>query len=338
MFIKGKKNDITSMIQDTLEGYIKTQDSMHEIDQIANQSRMLANNAAREFGRMDMGGFQIVTQEIKRFAETNRKTNQRNKENVEALNAEINNLVGLRTADVAYDLIDKIDRNLFERNCDVQAWATFETFKDYFKNPSEEGKKKINATLKNLHRIYEVYYDMYLADRNGIIVGAAVHEEGNGRDISKESWFVDARDSDGVVVTDMHMSKFLQKYVVSYSCKVVDEDGTFMGVLSIRFNWNYILDLIDESKISNNGEVYLINKEGQVIAARERELIFHKNMLLECQGAQTILSEDKNESYGYALEVNEQDQLTRVLGYAKTKGYNQYKGQEWAVLALENIR
>lgn len=338
MFVKGKKNDITGMIQDTLEGYIKTQESMHEIDQIANQSRMLANNAAREFGRMDMGGFQIVTQEIKRFAETNRKTNQRNKDNVEALNAEINNLVGLRTADVAYDLIDKIDRNLFERNCDVQAWATFETFKDYFKSPSEEGRRKVNATLKNLHRIYEVYYDMFLADKDGIIVGAAVHEEGNGRDISKEPWFVDAKNSDGVVVTDMHMSKFLQKYVVSYSSKVVDDDGVFMGVLSIRFNWNYILDLIDESKISNNGEVYLINKKGQVIAARERELIFHKNMLLECQGAQTILAEDKNESYGYALEVNEQDQLTRVLGYAKTKGYNQYKGQEWAVLALENIR
>lgn len=338
MFVKGKKNDITGMIQDTLEGYIKTQASMHEIDQIANQSRMLANNAAREFGRMDMGGFQIITQEIKRFAETNRKTNQRNKDNVEALNAEINNLVGLRTADVAYDLIDKIDRNLFERNCDVQAWATFETFKDYFKNPSEEGRKKVNATLKNLHRIYEVYYDMYLADKDGIIVGAAVHEEGNGRNISTEPWFIDAKNSDGVVVTDMHMSKFLKQYVVSYSTKVVDEDGAFMGVLSIRFNWNYILELIDESKISNNGEVYLINKEGQVIGARERELIFHKNMLLECQGAQTILAEDKNEAYGYALEVNEEEQLTRVLGYAKTKGYNQYKGQEWAVLALENIR
>ena len=62
--------------------------------------KRLTPSEAREFGRMDMGGFQIVTQEIKRFAETNRRTNQRNKDNVEALSAEINNLVGLRTADV----------------------------------------------------------------------------------------------------------------------------------------------------------------------------------------------------------------------------------------------
>ena len=62
MFKKGQKNDITEMIKGTLEEYNKTQESMREIDNIAMQSKMLANNAAREFGRMDMGGFQIITQ------------------------------------------------------------------------------------------------------------------------------------------------------------------------------------------------------------------------------------------------------------------------------------
>lgn len=338
MFKKGQKNDITEMIKGTLEEYNKTQESMRVIDNIALQSKMLANNAAREFGRMDMGGFQIITQEIKRFAQSNHEANQKNKANVESLNAELNNLIGLRTADVAYDLIDKIDRNLFERNCDVRAWADRDSFKYYLQQPSEEGKKKVNAALKRLHGIYMVYYDIFLADKNGIVVGTAIHEEGIGKDVSKASWFTDARDSDHVIVTDMHVSELLQEYVVSYSCKVVDEQGNFLGVLSTRFNWNYILQLVDESKISSNGEVYLINKDGLVIAARERELIFHKNMLLECQGAQSILSENRDEKYGYALEVNEMQQLTRVLGYAKTKGYLDYLGQQWAVLALENIR
>lgn len=69
MFQKGEKKDITDMIQDMLDGYNKTQESMHEIDNIAKQSRMLANTAAREFGRMGgmSGGFQIIRRKLKIF-------------------------------------------------------------------------------------------------------------------------------------------------------------------------------------------------------------------------------------------------------------------------------
>lgn len=339
MFVKGANRNITDLINSTLNGYIRTQESMHEIDDIARQSKMLANNAAREFGRIEAAdNIQIITQEIKRFALTSKEINQRNKEHVEGLIHEINHLVGVRTADVASDLIEKIERSLFERNSNVKAWASFEIFKDYAKEPTEENCKKISKTLKNLHGIYEIYYDLFFADKDGIVRAAAVHEADNGRDISRYDWFQNAKHSDEVVVTDMHVSEVLHEYVVSYSCKIVDDQGQFIGVLTTRFDWNHILQLVDRTKISENGEVYLINKDGLVIAARERELIFHKNMLLECQGAQTILMDDKDKLYGYAIEVNEEEQLTRVLGYAKSQGYLQYQGMQWAVLALENIR
>ena len=49
---------------------------------------------------------------------------------------------------IAFDRIDKIDRNLFERNCDVQAWATFDAIKDCLINPTEESKKIAQAFMK----------------------------------------------------------------------------------------------------------------------------------------------------------------------------------------------
>lgn len=340
MFQKGEKKDITDLIQDMLEGYNKTQTSMHEIDNIATQSRMLANTAARELGRMGgmAGGFQIITQEIKNFSEANRTTNQKNMKNVEALNTEINSMLGVRTADVAYDLIDKIDRNLAERYCNVQVWCTFEAIIRYAKEDTPHRKEDVMHLLKSLHKIYAVYHDIFMVDRNGTIVAAAEREEYIGRDVSQKDWFLAAKEQENVVVSDLHYSKVIDDYVVSYTNRIVDEDGTFLGVITTRFNWENILAMIDETKIGKKGEVYLINKDGMVIGARDRGLIFRKNMLLECQGAQTILAGEVKENYGYAIEMNEQAQLTRILGYAKTKGYNSYKGQEWAVLALENIR
>lgn len=339
MFYKGKQREITELIAGMLDGYIETQKSMHEIDEIAEQSRMLAINAARELGRSEMaGGFQIITQEIKNFSQANLRTNQENKENVEHLNEEISNMVGVRTADVAFDLIDKIDRNLFERHCDVQAWASMAVVVAFAKERKEEQGRVAYQVLKKLYDIYEVYHDIVITDPDGVILLNVAGPQGAGQDVSEKEWFQKAKEQEEVYVTDMHYSKALKDFVVSYSCRIVDEKGTFCGVLTTHFNWNYILDLIDETKISKKGEVYLINRTGEVIGARERELIFHKNMLLECQGAQTILEGSADEDYGYALEMNEQAQLTRVLGYAKTRGYNHYQGKEWAVLALENIR
>ncbi|MBQ5559957.1 MAG: hypothetical protein IIT46_09305 [Lachnospiraceae bacterium] len=339
MFVKGEYVSITDMISDTLEGYEKTQESMHEIETIAKQSKMLANNAAREFGRLEMAGnVQIITQQIKSFAKSSMEINERNKEHVEELVHNINHMVGVRTADVASDLIEKIERSLFERKSNVEAWASFEVFKDYAKDPSEENCRKIAKTLKNLHRIYGLYYDIFFADEAGIVKAAAVREEANGRDISNTEWFKETKNSEDAIVTDMHVSEAVHEYVVSYSIRILDDDGKFIGVLTTRFDWNHILKLIDDTKISGHGEIYLINKDGLVIAARERELIFHKNMLLECQGAQTILANEMDKLYGYAIEVNEQEQLTRVLGYAKSQGYLKYQGMQWAVLALENIK
>lgn len=339
MFIKEEESNISTLIHGMLESYNRTQDSMHEIDEIAKQSKQLAVTTVGEIKKAhNSDDFMLIAQGIRSFSDSNKKANERNKQNVEQLNEKMNRMIGVRTADVALDLIDKIDRNLFERNCDVQAWAAFEAIRTFATTPSFENKEAALQLLKDLHRIYEVYHDIFLADQNGIVIAAAKRMEHIGKDVNQEEWFLGAKSQDdGAYVTDLHFSGLINDYVVSYSCKVRDAHNNFVGVLTTRFHWKYILEMIDETKIGLNGEIYLINKDGQVIGARDRDLIFNKNMLLECQGAQAILADDSSKLYGCATEKNSKNQLTRVLGYAKTKGYNSYKGQGWAVLALENM-
>ena len=337
MFQKGQDKDITVLIQNLLKDYVQTIDSMHTIDKIAEKSKMLAINSAIEAARLGKAGagFSVIAQEIQNFADSNRLANQENKSNIVGLNGEINSIVGVRTADVAFDLIDKIDRNLFERNCDVQAWATFEAVVEYAKEASEELKEKVIGLLHNLYEIYEVYYDIFMTDRDGKIVAAAERTEQIGRNASETAWFQGAKNTEECFVEDMHASELIGAHVVSYSCRIVDQEGTFLGVLSTRFNWNFIYDILDKAKISPKGEIFVINKQGLVIAAKDKRAVLKQDLLQTYPIVKPVLRE---EEYGYALEMDDQNRLQSVLGYARTKGYNNYAGKGWSVVVVEHMK
>jgi len=336
MLTKGTDNNISKLIHQLLDDYKKTLDSTKFIEKISTQSRMLSLNSMIEASRIGQAGrgFMVISQQIQNFADSNQKANKENQDNIKGLNNKINSIVGVRTADVAFDLIDKIDRNLFERNCDVQAWAGFEAIVDFASSPSAELALKVTSLLSNLHRIYEFYHDIFMVDKDGKIVASAVHKNALGSEVSQTDWFSVAKQSKDCYVTDMHYSDLVNDYAVSYSCKITDEKGNFLGVLSTRFNWEFIYDIIDKAKISPQSEIYVINKQGIVIASKDRSLVLKQNLIDKYPIVRPVL---KKENYGYAMETDAHHMLTTVYGYAHTKGYNNYAGKDWSVVVKEII-
>lgn len=236
---------------------------------------MLSLNSSSEAARAGAQGrgFAVIATEIQRFSDQSKAANNESLITIKDLNTQINSVIGVRTADVAYDLIDKIDRNLFERNCDVQAWATFDRIVDYAMNPSEEKKKGVISLLHNLYEIYEVYYDIIMADKEGKIA----------------------------------------------------------GVLSTRFNWNYIYDILDKAKIGEHGEVYVVNTKEIVVASRDKEEILKRNLADTYSCVKDVVA---GEEYGYVVEIDN-DSMEAIIGYAHTKGYNSYPGKNWSVVVRE---
>lgn len=334
---KGANEDISALISNLIMTYEKTQHSTRTISSIAGKSKILSINSAIEAARIgEFGrGFSVISKQIEKFSISSEDANKENQINIQNLNEGINEVVGLRTADVAYDLIDKIDRNLFERNCDVQAWATFEAVVDFGKDPTNEFlQSKVISLLKNLYEIYEVYHDIFMADENGIIVAAANHKEHLGRDVSRESWFIESMNSDGCFVTDMHPSKLVSAYAVSYSSRIKDETGKSIGVLSTRFNWDFIYDILNNAKISDLGEVYLVNNEGTIIASRNEQDVLTNNIKSKYPHLNDVVCGEK---YSYFIEYDSKKLLSSVTGCAHTKGYNNYRGKDWSVVVREII-
>ena len=107
---------------------------MDEIQEVTNTTKILALNALIEAMRAGEAGrgFAVVAQEVKLISERITSIGQelrgRMAEQTDELNTLGRRLVGQlrgsRLADLSLNMIEIIDRNLYERSCDVRWWAT----------------------------------------------------------------------------------------------------------------------------------------------------------------------------------------------------------------------
>ncbi len=304
------------------------------IDQIAKQANLLALNSAIEAARAGEAGrgFSVVSDEIKKFADKSLTTNMESAAIIDNIQKKANEVIAVRTSDVAFDTIDKIDRNLFERNCDVQAWATFDKVKFCLNGDCDDRFRAAHLLLKKIVDIYEVYYDIYLVDITGNIISAGVDQSLLGKNMADREWFKETLRLNDVYVTDMYYSDAVKGYTVAYSCPVKDNSGSTIGVFSTRFNWDYIYDIISSAKISETGELFVVNRDGLVIASHDNAGILSKN-LSHLDAVKRAIS---GEQYGYTIE-KDQHNSQRIYGYAHTKGYNAYRGKGWSVIVSEPV-
>lgn len=307
---------------------------INSIQEIAQQTNLLSLNSAIEAARAGEAGrgFSVVADEIKKLATKSLDTTNTSRAIIDEIQAKANDVMAVRTADVAYDTIDKIDRNLFERNCDAQAWAGFDMVIQCLDTPSQENTSDACALLKKLVDIYEVYIDLLVLDTKGTVVASGVHRDLIGTDMGDREWFRDAKAINDISASDMYLSSIDKAHTVAYTCPVKNNAGSIIGYFSTRFNWKFIYDIIDSARIGEKGEIWIINKEGYVIASKNRKGILKDNMKT-IKATQLAIS---GEEYGYMLEQDTYGD-TIIYGYAHTRGYNAYRGKDWSAIIRETI-
>ena len=118
------------------------------IDRIMMRTRMLSMNARLESTRAgDAGlGFGVVAREMGVVAEEVNALSAQLQSEIAANTARIEDagrhmmqeFKGQRFADLARNVVEIIDRNLYERSCDVRWWATDSAVVDAAENPTDE--------------------------------------------------------------------------------------------------------------------------------------------------------------------------------------------------------
>ena len=241
-------------------------------------------------------------------------------------------------------MIDKIDRNLFERYGDVQAYALSETARSG--NPA-----RIMDYMSDMMVTYAPIYDlMIVTDVNGKVVAVSPKDKhGNdiksqyllGHDFSQETWFKKAV-SDSIkpgtsFVEDLHIDEDVAKIlgnsgnVMSFTAPIRDKQtGKIVGVWTNRMSWADVAESIakeETEKIKNGGIAeafaYIQNSQGMY--------------LLHPLGDEVVLKKaftkpSVKEHTEDAQEVDLQSSYfsgTVIQATAKSKGYSSYPGNGW---------
>lgn len=302
---------------------------MTSLETLSKQSHILALNAGIEAARANEAGkgFSVVAKEIKTFAEATLNLSGESKHIIGRIEERANHIIALRTTDMAFDTIDKIDRNLFERHCDVQAWATFESVKHAAKEQTATARQEAQALLMDIHRIYEVYHDLMIVDIAGKRVANVDRNVAKTDDFSGREWFQYVRETGKVYVSDLYTSKTLGCETMVFAAPIYDAD-TMIGVFTTRFNWDYIIEIINAMTVGDRTDLYVINKDKQVIASRDAIDIFKKDVS-GLRAVSRVL--DDGAKKGYVVEGD------TLYSYCETSGYNHYEGKGWFVVIIEPL-
>jgi hypothetical protein len=326
-----QQNDMSASFQELVSSYGKMSAS---IENFTRQTEILAINSAIEAARAGKAGkgFAVLSKAIKDLATQSAKSNNESAQQLEIIKVKVNEVFAVRMADIAFDIIDKIDRNLFERHCDVQAWATFDKVTAIVEENNDAIFRQTTALLKNLVDIYEVYYDVFITGLDGTVLASGTNPWLVGKNFKDENWFQDVSETQKPTVNDMCYLDIVGGYAVGYNCPVRGADGIVKGFLSTRFNWSFIYNIIQNAKVSNTGEILVINSKGIVIGSKNEDDVLKRD-LSKIKAAQNAM---KGQHYGYSIEIRSNSALT-IIGYAHTQGYNAYKGLDWSALAVETI-
>lgn len=316
-----------------------TRDKVGMIESITRQTEILALNARIEAARAGAAGaaFGVVAEEmgnvssgINRIAKGFREDVERHTQSIEeAGTAMVTEFRGQRMTDLALNAVEIIDRNLFERSCDVRWWATDSAVVAAAEAPQDTQRQTYaSSRLETILRSYTVYLDLWIADRDGRVIATGRPDRypaALGTDVSQSDWFRQAmrtRSGDEFTVADIQRNSGLEDAAVATYATAIRRDGKqegeVLGVLGIFFDWApQALDVVQGVGLSDEererSRVMLLDANHRVIADSRGEARLDEQYPIAPQGRER------------GFDTNAE----RLVSFAETPGYETYRGLGW---------
>lgn len=319
-----------------------SRDKIADIDLINREATYLAINALIEAARAGEAGrgFAVVANQVKDVSgRIGRLTGELGTELgaiSERMVAELERQQGQRLTDLALNMIDVIDRNLYERSCDVRWWATDAAVVDCLAKASPEAAAHAAGRLSVILDNYTVYLDIWVLDLDGRVVASGrpgTFPVAGVANAAHHDWFAAAlrtRSGDEYATANVDTVAELQgAEVATYATAVRAggaSDGKVIGVLAVFFDWDKQAStvvngvrLTDEERARTR--CMLVDAGGRIIADSQRAR----------DAAKPASKDDRTfalDNDGKAIGTYRAGDGA-LVGYALTPGYESYRGMGW---------
>jgi hypothetical protein len=312
-----------------------------DINDINRETTFLALNALIEAARAgDAGkGFAVVVNQVKHVSKRiGDITDGLNKELAGSLKrlTELGDSMiermrsheGQRCADLALNMIDIVDRNLYERSCDVRWWATDSAVVDCVARESPAASAHASGRLSVILDSYTVYKDLWVVNAEGTVVasGREATYPVQGRHVGDARWFKAALKTDSgaeYVASDVETLPWLKHaQVATYSTAIREggrENGRVLGALVIFFDWEPQAEAVVKGVRLSADEwartrCMIVDASFRVIASSDGRGVLQEQFRLQTDG----------KPVGFYHTHN-----GMTVSFAATPGYETYRGLGW---------
>jgi hypothetical protein len=313
---------------------------IQDIHAITRQTRILAINATIEAARAGQAGlgFGVIAGEVRVLADEIALAASDMDEKLSAALDALRSIGtrmaiemrGQRLIDLALNAIEIMDRNLYERTCDVRWWATDAAIIAALgATTTEPALSHVSRRLGVILRAYTVYLDLWLCDVSGRVIAHGRPDRYNGvlgTNVSRAAWFTAAMGSasgDEFSSADIARCAPLDAVPVATFGAAVRQNGEthgpIIGVLGVHFDWAPQADgVVKGVRLSADEaartQVLLLDKKGRVIASSDRPCLLDEEFRLE---------------HGDTPLGSYRDSGGRMIAYHRTPGYETYRGMGW---------
>lgn len=350
------QNRISQLASDITE---RLRESVKDIESVNDDIHVLSINAKILAAKAGAGGrgFAVVADAVRGMVSRTQRITDALRVSIDATVRElmeINEFLGTkvraeRLSQVAENMIDIVDRNLYERSCDVRWWSTEASLVAALESPDAGTVARCVERLGVILDSYTVYLDIVVCDLSGTVVANGRPERFAcvGRAMAGTKWFAEAvRPGSGneYGFEGVHRGPLAGgKPVLVFSCGIRrggNAAGELVGVLGVVFNWEGLGDVVairaNEMLFPETGRplrALLVDGDGKTIAESGTA---NAPVSPSATGAldPVILESVKRTGRGFLLPENS-ERRDRIVGFAASRGFETYRSGWYALLQEE---
>lgn len=228
-------------------------------------------------------------------------------------------------------MVDIMDRNLYERANDSRWWALTQDFKNILSSNELDIKDhpKLTEILKYINNLYTVYTNLFIYDKNGIIVAVSNDKEKDkigvklGDSVVRNTQKIE--DSNDYFVSDFTTTKlYNDESTYTYFAKITQDEQCVGGIGVVFDSKVEFKAMLEESipnfKHNNNEKRFavLADKNGHVISSTNDDINIGEVLNIDKKFFNLLNGESKSEIIVYKGNYY-------AIGVTCSKGYREYK-------------